>query len=125
MAKKIGIIKAPDGFYIGSLLKTGLPSADSRKITDDEITFMFEDMMRRHKADTGKDTKMFFHKNIPALIAKVDPSLEECGIMTPRMKAMMQAKAKQQMAMRGHAGQPVQTQKARPQGLRLAVPKPQ
>ena len=50
MAKKVGIIKAPDGFYIGSLNKSGLPSADSRKITDDEITYMFEDMMRRHKA---------------------------------------------------------------------------
>ena len=95
MAKKIGIIKAPDGFYIGSLNKTGLPSADARKITDDEITFMFEDMMRRHKAETGKNVKMFFHKNVPALLAKVDPTLEECGIMTPRMKAMLEAKAKQ------------------------------
>ena len=106
MAKKVGIIKAPDGFYIGSLNKTGLPSADSRKITDSEITFMFEDMMRRHKAETGKSTKTFFHQHVPAMIAKVDPSLEECGIMTPRMKAMLQAKAK-------------------PQGLRLGVPKPQ
>ena len=117
MAKKVGIIKAPDGFYIGSLNKTGLPSADSRKITDTEITFMFEDMMRRHKAETGKSTKTFFHQHVPAMIAKVDPSLEECGIMTPRMKAMLQAKAQQQIAQRGQA--------QRPQGLRLAVPKPQ
>ena len=116
MAKKVGIIKAPDGFYIGSLNKTGLPSADSRKITDDEITFMFEDMMRRNLAETGKNTKMFFHKHIPTLIAKIDPSLEECGIMTPRMKAMMQAKAQQQMAQKRQA-------QRQPQGLRLGVPK--
>ena len=119
MAKKIGIIKAPDGFYIGSLNKTGLPSADSRKITDDEITFMFEDMMRRHKAETGKSIKTFFHQHVPAMIAKVDPSLEECGIMTPRMKAMLQAKAQQQAAMRKQA------QQRQPQGLRLGVPKSQ
>ena len=114
MAKKIGIIKAPDGFYIGSLKKNGLPSADSRRITDDEIAFMFEDMMRRNKAATGKNIKIFFHKHEPALIAKVDPSLEECGIMTPRMKAMLAVKAKQATATRRS-----------PQGLRLAVPKTQ
>ena len=114
MAKKVGIIKAPDGFYIGSLLKTGLPSADSRKITDDEITFMFEDMIRRHKAETGKNVKVFFHQHTPALIAKVDPSLEECGIMTPRMKAVLEAKARQQAMTKAQQ---------QPKGLRLAVPK--
>lgn len=116
MAKKIGIIKAPDGFYIGSLNKTGLPSADSRKITDDEITFMFEDMMRRHKAETGKGVKTFFHKHVPTMIAKVDPTLEECGIMTPRLKTMLQAKAQQQLSQRGMA-------QRQPQGLRLGVPR--
>ena len=119
MAKKnFGIVQAPDGFYIGSILKSGMLSADSRKITDTEITFMFEDMMRRHKAETGKSTKTFFHQHVPAMIAKVDPSLEECGIMTPRMKAMLQAKAQQQAAMRKQA------QQRQPQGLRLGVPKP-
>ena len=118
MAKKVGIIKAPDGFYIGSLNKNGLPSADSRKITDDEITFMFENLVRRHKTETGSNVKMFFHKNVPTLIAKVDPTLEECGIMTPRLKAMLQAKAQQQIAQRGQA-------QRKPQGLRLQVPKPQ
>ena len=114
MAKKnFGIVQAPDGFYIGSILKSGMLSADSRKITDTEITFMFEDMMRRHKAETGKSTKTFFHQHVPAMIAKVDPSLEECGIMTPRMKAMLQAKAQQQAAMRKQA------QQRQPQGLRL------
>lgn len=116
MAKKVGIIKAPDGFYIGSLNKTGLPSADARKITDDEITFMFEDTMRRHKAETGSCVKIFFHKHIPAMIAKVDPTLEECGIMTPRMKAMLQEKVQQQMAQKRQA-------QRQPQGLRLGVPK--
>lgn len=113
MAKKnFGLIKAPDGFYIGSILKSGMLSTDSRKITDDEITFMFEDLMRRHKAETGKTVKTFFHKHSPAMIAKVDPSLEECGIMTPQMQMMLMAKAKQkQMAQR------------QPQGLRLGVPK--
>ena len=116
MAKNLGIVKAPDGFYIGSMNKTGLPSADSRKITDTEITFMFEDMMRRHKAETGKNVRTFFHAHEPVMIAKVDPTLEECGIMTPRMKAMLQAKAKQMASVR---------KPARPQGLRLAVPKVQ
>lgn len=98
MAKKnFGLIKAPDGFYIGSILKSGMLSADSRRITDDEITFMFEDLMRRHKAETGKSVKTFFHQHQPSLIAKVDPSLEECGVMTPRMKAMLQAKAHQHL----------------------------
>ena len=119
MAKKVGIIKAPDGFYIGSLNKNGLPSADSRKITDDEIAFMFEDMLRRHKAETGKNTKTFFHKHIPVMIAKVDPSLEECGIMTPQMRAMLQARAQQQAMMTA------KEQQRQMQGLRLAVPKPQ
>ena len=121
MAKKIGIIKAPDGFYIGSLNKTGLPSAESRRITEDEITFMFEDMMRRHKAETGKNVKMFFHKNVPALLAKVDPTLEECGIMTPRMKAMLEARAKQAKAVMDAKAQ--QQARQAPRGLRLAVPK--
>ena len=119
MAKKVGIIKAPDGFYIGSLNKNGLPSADSRKITDDEIAFMFEDMLRRHKAETGKNTKTFFHKHIPVMIAKVDPSLEECGIMTPQIRAMLRARVQQQAMMTAKA------QQRQMQGLRLAVPKPQ
>lgn len=114
MAKKVGIIKAPDGFYIGSLNKTGLPSADSRRITDDEITFMFEDLVRRHKAETGKSVKVFFHKRVPTLIAKVDPTLEECGIVTSRMKAALQAKAQQQAMMRAQQ---------QPKGLRIGVPK--
>jgi len=108
MAKKFGIIQAPDGFYIGSILKSGMLSADARKITEQEITFMFEDMMRRHKAETGKSVRTFFHNHQPAMIAKVDPTLLECGIITPQMKEALAKKA-------GAKGQQ--------QGLRLAVPK--
>lgn len=111
MAKKnFGIVKAPDGFYIGSILKSGMLSADARRITDNEITFMFEDMMRRHKAETGKSVRTFFHNHEPALIAKVDPTLLECGIITPQMKAAMAQKAQER-------------QKGQQKGLRLAVPK--
>jgi len=111
MAKKnFGLIQAPDGFYIGSILKSGMLSADARKITDNEITFMFEDMMRRHKAETGKSVRTFFHNHQPAMIAKVDPTLLECGIITPQMKAALAQKAQMQ-------------QKGQQQGLRLAVPK--
>ena len=115
-SKKFGIVKAPDGFYIGSLLKTGMLSADSRKITDDEITFMFEDMMRRHKAETGKNVKMFFHAHQPALIAKVDPSLMECGIITPQVKAALEARERQKAAIIAQAKQ---------RGLRINIPTPQ
>lgn len=110
MAKKFGIIQAPDGFYIGSILKSGMLSADARKITDNEITFMFEDMMRRHKAETGKSVKTFFHKHQPAMIAKVDPTLLECGIVTPQMKAALEERARRK-------------QQGQAKGLRLAVPK--
>ena len=117
MAKKnFGLIQAPDGFYIGSILKSGMLSADSRKITEQEITFMFEDLMRRHKAETGKTTKAFFHKHVPTMIAKVDPSLEECGIMTPQTRAVIAQKI-QKIQMQRQAAQ------RKPQGLRLAVPK--
>lgn len=109
MARKVGIIKAPDGFYVGSLNKNGLPSADSRRITDSEITFMFEDMMRRHKAETGKSVRMFFHQHQPAMIAKIDPTLLECGIITPQMRQMLAQKE--------------QAQQKGQKGLRLAVPK--
>lgn len=98
MAKKFGIIQAPDGFYIGSILKSGMLSADARKITEQEITFMFEDMMRRHKAETGKSVKMFFHNHQPAMIAKVDPSLAECGIVTPQMMATLAQRGKMKQA---------------------------
>ena len=111
MAKKFGIIQAPDGFYIGSILKTGMLSADARKITEQEIIAMFEDVLRRNKAETGKDVMTIWTKHEPLMIAKLNPSLEECGIMTPRMKAAMAAKARQQAMMR-----------SKQKGLRLAIP---
>jgi hypothetical protein len=101
MAKKnIGIIQAPDGFYIGSILKTGMMSADSRKISEQEIIAMFEDVLRRNKAETGKDVMIIWSKHEPLIAAKLNPSLEECGVMTPRMQAMLQMKAQQQLAQR-------------------------
>jgi hypothetical protein len=33
------------------------------------------------------------------MIAKLNPTLEECGVMTPRMKAMIVAKQRQQAQM--------------------------
>ena len=99
MARKFGIIQAPDGFYIGSILKSGMLSADARKITEQEIIATFEDVLRRNKAETGKDVMTIFSKRVPVLMAKVDPTLEECGIMTPRMKAMLEARAKQAKAV--------------------------
>ena len=111
MARKFGIIQAPDGFYIGSILKSGMLSADARKITEQEIIAMFEDVLRRNKAETGKDVMTIWSKHEPLMIAKLNPTLEECGVMTPRMKAAIQAR---QQAMMKQA-----------QGLRLAVPKAQ
>jgi len=98
-AKNFGIIQAPDGFYIGSILKSGMLSADSRKITEQEIIAMFEDVLRRNKAETGKDVMTIWSKHEPLMIAKLNPTLEECGVMTPRMKAMIVAKQRQQAQM--------------------------
>ena len=118
MAKKnIGIIQAPDGFYIGSILKTGMMSADSRKISEQEIIAMFEDVLRRNKAETGKDVMIIWSKHEPLIAAKLNPTLEECGVMTPRMKAMIATRQKQAM-MRAQA-------QRNPKGIRLAVPKTQ
>lgn len=81
MAKKFGIIQAPDGFYIGSILKTGMLSADARKITEQEIIAMFEDVLRRNKAETGKDVMTIFSKRVPVLMAKLNPDIRETGIL--------------------------------------------
>ena len=98
-ATEYGIMKAPDGFYFCKKTKTGMPSKDSRKITEQEIIAMFEDVLRRNKAETGKDVMTIWTKREPLMIAKLNPTLEECGIMTPRMKAAMAAKARQQAMM--------------------------
>jgi len=106
MARKFGIIQAPDGFYIGSILKSGMLSTDARKISEQEIIAMFEDVLRRNKAETGNDVMTIWSKHEPLMIAKLNPTLEECGVMTPRMKAMIAAKRQQK-------------------GIRLAMPKAQ
>ena len=79
--RKFGLIQAPDGFYIGSILKSGMLSKDSRKITEQEIIAMFEDVMRRNKAETGRSVMTIFSKHEPVIIAKLDPDIRECGIL--------------------------------------------
>ena len=89
MARKVGIIQAPDGFYIGSILKNGMLSAEARKITEQEIIAMFEDVLRRNKAETGRSVMTIFSKHEPVIVAKLRPTLAECGIVTPQQKAML------------------------------------
>ena len=83
MAKsnEYGIIKAPDGFYFGRILKSGMMAADNRKITDEEIIEMFLDVLRRNKAETGRSVMTIFSKRVPVLMAKLDPDIRETGIL--------------------------------------------
>ena len=95
MAKKFGLIQAPDGFYIGSILKSGMLSKDSRKISEQEIIAMFEDLLRRNKAETGRSVMTIFSKRVPVLMAKLDPDIRETGVLpqpqlTPEQKMMLQ-----------------------------------
>ena len=73
-AKNFGIIQAPDGFYIGSILKSGMLSANARKITEQEIIAMFEDVLRRNKAETGKDVMTIWSKHEPLMIQQARKS---------------------------------------------------
>lgn len=85
MAKKnFGIIQAPDGFYIGSILKSGMLSSDSRKISEQEIIDMFMDVLRRNKAETGRSVMTVYSKREPVMIAKMNPTLAECGLVKPQ-----------------------------------------
>ena len=87
--KKYGLIKAPDGFYIGRILKSGMLSKDSRKISEQEIITMFEDVLRRNKAETGRSVMTIFSKHTPVIIAKIDPDIRECGILQPQKKPIV------------------------------------
>ena len=80
-ATDYGIIKAPDGFYFGRLLKSGMMASDSRRITDEEIIAMFEDVLRRNKAETGRSVMTIFSKRVPVLMAKLDPDIRETGVL--------------------------------------------
>ena len=105
-----GIIKAPDGFYFGRLLKSGIMASDARRITDQEIIEMFIDVLRRNKAETGRSVMTIFSKRVPVLMAKLDPDIRETGIlpkpqMTPEQIQMLR---RQQLQM-----QQAQVQQAR------------
>ena len=84
-ATEYGIMKAPDGFYFTKKTKTGMPSKDSRKIEDEEIIEMFLDVLKRNKAETGRDVMTIFSKRVPVLMAKLNPDIRETGIL-PRPK---------------------------------------
>lgn len=84
-ATEYGIMKAPDGFYFTKKTKTGMPSKDSRKIEDEEIIEMFLDVLKRNKAETGRDVMTIFSKKVPVLMAKLNPDIRETGIL-PRPK---------------------------------------
>ena len=85
------LVKAPDGFYFGRILKSGMLASDSRKITDEEIMAMFEDLLKRNKAETGRDVMTVFSKRVPVLIAKLNPDIRECGIL-PKPQAIQARK---------------------------------
>lgn len=99
-----GIIKAPDGFYFGRLLKSGMMASDARRITDQEIIEMFMDVLRRNKAETGRSVMTIFSKRVPVLMAKLDPDIRETGIlpkpqMTPEQIQMLRRQPLQQAQM--------------------------
>lgn len=86
--RKYNLIKAPDGYYIGKIMKSGMLSKDSRRISDEEIMAMFEDVLRRNKAETGRSVMTVFSKHVPVILAKIDPDIRECGLV-PRKAAQV------------------------------------
>lgn len=89
------LVKAPDGFYFARKLKNGMPANDARRITDEEVIVMFEDLLRRNKAETGRSVMTIFSKRVPVLMAKLDPDIRETGVLpqpklTPEQKIMLQ-----------------------------------
>lgn len=99
-ATDYGLMKAPDGFYFCKKTKTGMPSSDSRKITDEEICAMFEDVLRRNKAETGRNVMTIFSKRVPVFMAKLDPDIRETGILPKPKLTPEQMKQIQIMRMR-------------------------
>jgi hypothetical protein len=80
-ASDFHLIKAPDGFYFGRLLKSGMLSSDSRRISDEEVMAMFEDVLRRNRAETGRSVMSVFSHGRPVMVAKLDPDIRECGVL--------------------------------------------
>lgn len=116
--RKYNLIKAPDGYYIGKIMKSGMLSKDSRRISDEEIMAMFEDVLRRNRAETGRSVMSVFSHGKPVMVAKLEPDIMECGVIErerpQRQQAVLEAKVRQQAMAK-------QAQQHR--GLRLAVPK--
>lgn len=82
MKQEVKIIKGPDGFYAGRILKSGLPSSDTHKVSDEEVCAMFEDVLRRHRAETGRSVLSIFNeRKEPIFVAKIDPDIRECGVL--------------------------------------------
>jgi hypothetical protein len=75
------LVKAPDGFYFGRTLKNGMLAGDARRITDEEIMAMFEDVLRRNRAATGRQVMSVFTHGRPVIVAKIDPDIRECGVI--------------------------------------------
>lgn len=100
-ANEYGILKAPDGFYFSKKTKTGMLSSDSRKITDEEIIEMFLDVLKRNKAETGRDVMTIFSKRVPVLMAKLNPDIRETGVLPkPQLTPQQIQMLRQQQMMR-------------------------
>ena len=80
-AQNFHLVQAPDGFYLGRILKSGMISADRRHITDEEVMAMFEDVMQRNKAKTGRNVMSVFKNGKPVIVAKLEPDIRECGVL--------------------------------------------
>lgn len=96
------LVKAPDGFYFARKLKNGMPANDARRITDEEVIAMFEDLLRRNKAETGRSVMTIFSKRVPVLMAKLDPDIRETGVLpqpklTPQQIQILRQRQAQMM----------------------------
>ena len=117
-ATDFGIIKAPDGFYFGRILKSGMMAADNRKVSDEEIIEMFLDVLKRNKAETGRDVMTIFSKRVPVLMAKLNPDIRETGILPkPQLTPQQIQMLRQQQMMR--QAQMQQARKAKMQPLQV------
>jgi len=42
---------------------------------------MFEDVLRRNRAATGRQVMSVFTHGRPVIVAKIDPDIRECGVI--------------------------------------------
>jgi hypothetical protein len=105
-ANEFHLIKAPDGFYFGRILKSGMLASDSRRITDEEVMAMTEDLLTRNRAETGRSVMSVFSHGKPVFVAKLNPDITECDVlpeperrqlspMEMRMREMMMRQMRQ------------------------------